>query len=37
MWLKDGTVQARDTPAKVVAAYTRWLEVGDEAVATEDM
>ena len=31
MWLKDGTVQARDTPAKVVAAYTRWLEVGDEA------
>lgn len=37
IWLKNGLVAQRGKPPEVVAAYTRWLEVGDEAVATEDM
>jgi ABC-type polysaccharide/polyol phosphate transport system ATPase subunit len=37
IWLREGTVERRGTPGDVVSAYTRWLEVGDEAVAAEDL
>jgi ABC-type polysaccharide/polyol phosphate transport system ATPase subunit len=38
IWLHDGRVTMWDDPDSVIAAYTRFLDVGEaEAVALEDV
>jgi ABC-type polysaccharide/polyol phosphate transport system ATPase subunit len=37
IWLHKGSLMLRGNPADVVAAYTKFLEVGEEAFALEDL
>jgi ABC-type polysaccharide/polyol phosphate transport system ATPase subunit len=37
IWLDKGTLMMRGAPKDVIAAYTRFLEVGDESLALEDL
>jgi ABC-type polysaccharide/polyol phosphate transport system ATPase subunit len=37
IWMHKGRLQLRDDPVKVVAAYTRFLEVGEDAFTLEDV
>ena len=37
IWLHKGTLMLRGTPAEVVAAYTKFLEVGEDAFTLEDL
>jgi lipopolysaccharide transport system ATP-binding protein/teichoic acid transport system ATP-binding protein len=37
IWLHKGRLMMRGTPEEVIAAYTKFLEVGEEAVSLEDL
>ncbi|HYU84508.1 MAG TPA: ABC transporter ATP-binding protein [Kribbellaceae bacterium] len=37
LWLHKGQVMMRGEPAEVIAAYTKFLEVGDDAFTLEDL
>jgi ABC-type polysaccharide/polyol phosphate transport system ATPase subunit len=37
IWLHKGTLMMRGAPPDVIAAYTKFLEVGEESFAFEDL
>jgi teichoic acid transport system ATP-binding protein len=37
IWMHQGKVMMHDEPAKCIAAYTRFLKVGDAALALDDL